>query len=997
MTELFGVPVGTLAAVLSVTLVAVVGVVVVLASRNRVLVRLGVRNIRRRPARSALIIVGSMLGTVIIAAALATGDSMSHTIRSSATAALGRTDEVVAPRGSSEFDVGAISTDAVRATGSRYFPQAYADRIAGAVRSSGLVAGVTPVIIGDVAVQDVTARQNEPRVTLFASDPTRMAAFGPMRSGAATVSLGQLRPGEIYLNSKAAHKLDAHAGDTLRILAGSAMTTARVRAIVQYQGGGTDQAGLLVGLGAAQRLLGRPGLVKAIFVANGHGVGDTGRVTALLDQATAPLQLTAYKTKQEAIKTADQQGAAFMSMFTTFGSFSIAAGILLIFLIYVMLASERRGELGIARAIGTRRRHLVQMFLYEGVAYDLIAAMVGALLGIGVAFLMVLGMASAFSAQDSSVTIAFAAKPASIAIAYTVGVLLTLAVVVVSARKVSRMNIVTAIRNLPEPSVQRSRKRRWALGVAGLAVGTMLAISGVSAKDAVGLGFGVLVILISLMPILRALGVPERLAYTVAGSALILWFTLPISRWLFGDMKVNFSIFVLGGLAIVIGASWLLIYNADLLLGVLASTLGRTKRVAPVLKMAMAYPLRNVFRTGVMLAMFTLVVFTLVVGATTTGSFVQSANDLRAFGGGFDVRATTSPAAPISDMRAALSHAPGVRPADFRVVASESTLAVKAHQIGTTATAETYAVHGIDTPFLKNTTYQFSAKATGYPTAAAVWRALRTHPGLAVVDPFVAPRKTNYNFAAAPKFHLRGFYVEDKTFAPIGVQIRDPQTGRNTTLKVIGVLSDNVPLSMTGIWTSQHTLSATFGARVQPTSYLFALHSGVNAKATAKHLESAFLANGMQADALKDVLRDTVSANLTFDRLIMGFMGLGLIVGVAALGVISTRSVVERRQQIGVLRSIGFRRTMVEAIFLLESAFVALTSILVGTGLGLIVAHNVIADSQRQGTFANLAMHVPWATLAAIFTTVFAIAMATTLLPARRAARVCPAEALRYQ
>ena len=66
-----------------------------------------------------------------------------------------------------------------------------------------------------------------------------------------------------------------------------------------------------------------------------------------------------------------------MSMFTTFGSFSIAAGILLIFLIFVMLAAERRGELGIARAIGTRRRHLVQMFLFEGVAYDVVAAAVG--------------------------------------------------------------------------------------------------------------------------------------------------------------------------------------------------------------------------------------------------------------------------------------------------------------------------------------------------------------------------------------------------------------------------------------------------------------------------------------------------------------------------------------------------------------------------------------------------------------------------------------------
>ena len=44
-----------------------------------------------------------------------------------------------------------------------------------------------------------------------------------------------------------------------------------------------------------------------------------------------------------------------------------------------MLAAERRSELGIARAIGTRRGHLVELFLFEGAAYDVVAALVGAL------------------------------------------------------------------------------------------------------------------------------------------------------------------------------------------------------------------------------------------------------------------------------------------------------------------------------------------------------------------------------------------------------------------------------------------------------------------------------------------------------------------------------------------------------------------------------------------------------------------------------------------
>ena len=114
-------------------------------------------------------------------------------------------------------------------------------------------------------------------------------------------------------------------------------------------------------------------------------------------------------------------------------------------------------------------------------------------------------------------------------------------------------------------------------------------------------------------------------------------------------------------------------------------------------------------------------------------------------------------------------------------------------------------------------------------------------------------------------------------------------------------------------------------------------------------------------------------------------MGLGLLVGVAALGVISARSVVERRQQIGVLRAIGFRRGMVRLSFLLESSFIALTAIVVGTGLGLILAYNVIADS------------VPWLNLAVIFFVVYLVALATTLVPSIRASRVYPAKALRYQ
>ena len=132
-----------------------------------------------------------------------------------------------------------------------------------------------------------------------------------------------------------------------------------------------------------------PGQIEHVLVSNRGGATSGAalptRSSRALTPALAPSGSRSTPRSRTGSRRPTRQGAAFMSLFTTFGTFSIAAGILLIFLIFVMLAAERRGELGIARAIGTRRGHLVQMFLFEGVAYDLVAAVVGAALGVAVA------------------------------------------------------------------------------------------------------------------------------------------------------------------------------------------------------------------------------------------------------------------------------------------------------------------------------------------------------------------------------------------------------------------------------------------------------------------------------------------------------------------------------------------------------------------------------------------------------------------------------------
>ena len=106
-------------------------------------------------------------------------------------------------------------------------------------------------------------------------------------------------------------------------------------------------------------------------------------------------------------------------------------------------------------------------------------------------------------------------------------------------------------------------------------------------------------------------------------------------------------------------------YNSDLVVTGALASLGRVKGFAPILRTALTYPLTNRFRTGVTMAMFTLVVFTLVIGGTVTTAFTEAFNDVGLFGGGFDIRASTVQVNPIPDLEAAIAAEP--RPQQVRL------------------------------------------------------------------------------------------------------------------------------------------------------------------------------------------------------------------------------------------------------------------------------------------------------------------------------------------
>src|SRR5207249_10746587 len=102
-----------------------------------------------------------------------------------------------------------------------------------------------------------------------------------------------------------------------------------------------------------------------------------------------PINEQVNQVKNQGVQNSQMAEDLFSRVFTLFSLFALAIGLLLIFLIFVLLAAERRAEMGMARAIGVHSRHLVLMFLFEGTVYDLLASFFGLGLGIGLGVLLV--------------------------------------------------------------------------------------------------------------------------------------------------------------------------------------------------------------------------------------------------------------------------------------------------------------------------------------------------------------------------------------------------------------------------------------------------------------------------------------------------------------------------------------------------------------------------------------------------------------------------------
>ncbi len=124
-----------------------------------------------------------------------------------------------------------------------------------------------------------------------------------------------------------------------------------------------------------------------------------------------------------------------------------------------------------------------------------------------------------------------------------------------------------------------------------------------------------------------------------------------------------------------------------------------------------------------------------------------------------------------------------------------------------------------------------------------------------------------------------------------------------------------------------------------------------------------------------------------------------MVLVVTLFGVADTlvASVLERRRQLGALRALGMRRRAITRMLLGEAALLGAIGFALATAGGLAMGALWVTRTLPRSLGVSCQLHLPGNALPLIGLTTIAVCLAAASLPVRRAARLRPQEALRYE
>lgn len=919
--------------------------------------RLAWRNVTSRPTEALLVTAGTMLGTAIIVASFVVGDTIEDGVQSLVHTSQGPIDESVTIED----------------------PTQLAD-LESAVANAGLtdVDGTVSLLSLSTAVTTTGSDPvGEPSVWIAEVDFDEARSFGGDIETSGFATAGATPVGdEAVLISRIADQLGVEAGDEIEIHAYGQTITLAVRQVVdRYSAAGWNSIYVA------------PGTIEA-FAANADAGGQLPRAEVLvsntggfeagadltegvveqLEAATASLtDVDIHQVKKNTLDTAASDGAEFTALFNGIGSFAVIAGVLLIVNLFVMLAEERKTSLGIMRAIGYSRGHVTKAFAIEGAIYSATASVIGVAAGVGIGWVLVAVLKQIFFTQNDLLNIGFVMQPESLMFATAIGLGITMLTIWITARRIARFNVIAAVRDLPQPPARNGKVRRMILGTFGVLAGAGITYLGVAQESPPAAIAGVPLAAFSMIPLLKsALG--EKLIGTVAGAAAIAWGVLVFT--VLPDVMVESDIdaFVVQGVVMVAGA---VILSASAS-GLWSKAINGMTRAGAGLstRLGLVYPLARRGRTGLLLGMFSLVIFTITFLAVFSGILRQQtsglADDSRA---GFDVVASSAVFNPatseqilaVDGVETAAALAPSW--AQFEVEAGEEPV--------------WWRVTGFDDSLLQFETPTLGQRLDGFETDREVFDAVMADDSLVIIDDFFLDTGSGPGGEA----YASGDEVTILT-----------ADGEPMTLTVAGILASDFVFagSYASVGMVEQYLDPT------PGRFYVSVSEGSDAGTVAGRLNAELIDNGMDAETFEASVDEEVAETVGVFRLFQGFLSLGLMIGVAGLAVVLIRAVRERRRAIGVMKAVGVSSSVVRRSFLVESGFVAVQGVVIGVVLGLVSAYQVIVNSSTFGE-SDLSFVWPWAGLVIALVVPTVAALLAAAGPAKRASAINPAVALRTE
>ena len=721
------------------------------------------------------------------------------------------------------------------------------------------------------------------------------------------------------------------------------------------------------------------------------------------------------RAKRDGIVASEQASDNLAALFIVFGSFTMLAGMLLVVNIFVMIADERKNEMGMARALGMQRPDLRSLFVLEGSLVAAVASALGSIMGLLVGWLVATAFAWALSSVEGAFVHAWSWQ--SLVAGFAVGFLVSWASLWATSMRNSRLNVVAAMRNLPPQKGIGPPWWSWLLllslaGISVICAGWFF----LTGRDG-GFGHGLWSLtgifgLLATVPfffynlpklLAKRWLLAEKLArhsarntMAILGISLILWAMMP--EWLDPvrkGLEPNEFSFIIVGVSSVAAGVLLLTSLAPLLAGAIGRAASITKRIGPVVPTALAYPLSAPFRTALTIGMFSLTIFSVVVLAGYSAQFESYSDSfVEDVSGDFDLLGTTSSwdrPLPFDGPSSQWEWPDELNEEDFDGfgVVSLSVIRYAASSDPEPMDSDdTYYLRGIDQGFAEHGGLPLHIWDTSLgDNPQSAWAALASNPNVCILDAsfgmeFQGPEDEN------SPFRQKTFSIGESIIA---IDSNNPSISRE--LVVIGFLDEGSLWAAPGIWVGHSQVAEEFDARITRLYLSMPEDSTIKEKESmAEELERGFIDAGMEVNVIETSVKEFQMVIFAIFDIFQSYLMLGLVVGIAGLGVVTVRAVSERSHQTGVLRALGFQRRMVVGGYLLELSWISMLGILNGLLVG-IGFHWYLYE--RFWSQEGVQFTLPWQTLFWVVFVAWILILLSTALPVKRAAQIHPAEALR--